>query len=209
MRRTRFRTTTAFSATALAAVAAVLTAGCAAPGNATRAQAQDFPTPALATTAATHPPATANAKSSAGATASAAAQAVADGYDATRDARADIRAALARAARDHREVLLDFGANWCPDCRSLDVLFRSARVEPVLTENYVVVSVDVGEFDHNIGLADQYVSLQTSGIPALAVLNPDGTKRTATDDGSFADARTMKADEVRAFLSRWAPAGDR
>ncbi|MFS4091158.1 thioredoxin family protein [Streptomyces sp. AF1A] len=137
-------------------------------------------------------------------TTSAAAQAIPDGYDATRNAKADIRAGLAEAAKDHREVLLDFGANWCPDCRVLDTMFRSAQVEPLLKKDYIVVAVDVGQFNHNLGLAGRYVDLQTSGIPALAVLKPNGVVRTATNDGAFANARSMNPGQVRAFLAQWA-----
>ncbi|MFF0290927.1 thioredoxin family protein [Streptomyces sp. NPDC005262] len=136
------------------------------------------------------------------------AQVLPDGYDANRNAKDDIEAALATAAKEHREVLIDFGANWCPDCKVLDVMFHSAQVEPLLQKDYVVVAVDVGEFDHNIDLAGQYVNLQTSGIPALVVLRSDGTVRTATNDGSFANAQTMDAGQVSAFLTRWAPSGN-
>ena len=102
-------------------------------------------------------------------------------------------------------MLVDFGANWCPDCRALDVMFRSPRVESLLRKDYVVVAVDVGQFNHNLKLAARYVNLDTSGIPALVVLNSRGVVRTATNDGSFANARTMVPSQVRAFLIRWAP----
>jgi len=102
-------------------------------------------------------------------------------------------------------VLIDFGANWCPDCRALDVMFRSGQVEPLLRKDYLVVAVDVGQFNRNLSLAGQYVNLRTSGIPALVVLKSDGTLRTATNDGSFSSARTMDPGQVRAFLTRWAP----
>jgi thiol:disulfide interchange protein len=137
---------------------------------------------------------------------SATAQALPNGYDSSRNAQADIRAALAAAVGEHREVLIDFGANWCPDCRALDVMFRSALVGPLLRKDYVVVAVDVGQFNHNVSLAGRYVNLQTSGIPALVVLKSGGALRTATNDGSFANARTMNPGQVRAFLLRWAPA---
>jgi thiol:disulfide interchange protein len=137
----------------------------------------------------------------------AAGQGIPDGYDATRNANADIQAALAKAAKDHQEVLVDFGANWCPDCRVLDVMFRSAQVEPLLQKDYIVVAVDVGQFNHNLDLASRYVNLQTSGIPALVVLKSNGALRTATNDGSFSNARSMDPGQVSAFLTRWAPAG--
>ena len=40
-------------------------------------------------------------------------------YDEAADASADVAAALKRAATEGKAVLLTFGANWCPDCRTL------------------------------------------------------------------------------------------
>ncbi|MCH0557413.1 MULTISPECIES: thioredoxin family protein [Streptomyces] len=134
-------------------------------------------------------------------------QNIPDSYDAARNAKADIQAALTEAAKDHREVLIDFGANWCPDCRVLDVMFHSPQVEPLLKKDYIVVAVDVGQFNHNLDLASHYVNLRTSGIPALVVLKSNGVLRTTTNDGSFANARSMNPGQVRAFLTHWAPTG--
>jgi thiol:disulfide interchange protein len=184
-------------AAAISAVA--LTAGCASSSTTTAAQA---PVATAATPTATAVPTPSSPSPIAP---SATAQGLPDGYDATRNAKADIQAALATAVKEHREVLIDFGANWCPDCRALDVMFHSAQVEPLLQKDYLVVAVDVGQWNHNIDLAEQYVNLQTSGIPALVVLTSNGTLRTATSDGSFSNARTMEPSQVIAFLTRWAP----
>jgi hypothetical protein len=35
------------------------------------------------------------------------------------------------------------------------------------------------------------------------VLDPKGKVRTVTNDGSFANARTMSAGDVAAFLRKW------
>ncbi|GAA4585889.1 hypothetical protein GCM10023194_30030 [Planotetraspora phitsanulokensis] len=138
-------------------------------------------------------------------TSAAAADTIQVHYDPARDPAADLNAALALAVSDGKEVLIDFGADWCPDCRVLDNLFQSKESKPLLQRNYHVVAVDVGEFDHNLDFAAKYVQLETSGIPALAVLAPDGEVLVDTSDGSFANARTMNSDQVNAFLTRWAP----
>jgi hypothetical protein len=125
-------------------------------------------------------------------------------YDPARNATADIAAARALASADHREILLDFGADWCPDCVVLHRLFRSPAVQPVLRQHYHLVAIYVGEFDHNLEVAGRYVDLNSSGIPALAVLTAAGQVRATTNDGSFANARGMTTAQVRAFLTRWA-----
>lgn len=131
--------------------------------------------------------------------------AIPNGYDANRNASADIKTALATAAHKHQEVLVDFGADWCPDCVALDSMFRSHQVEPLLTNDYVVVAVDVGTWNLNLDVAGRYLDLHTSGIPALVVLTPSGKVITTTNDGSFSNARTMAPSDVAAFLTKWAP----
>jgi thiol:disulfide interchange protein len=102
-------------------------------------------------------------------------------------------------------VLLDFGADWCPDCRALDTMFHSAHIEALLNSDYVVVPIDVGDWNLNMSTASQYVDLSTSGIPALVIMNGSGRVREATDNGSFSNARSMNADQVASFLTAWAP----
>lgn len=131
--------------------------------------------------------------------------AVPDHYDRNRHPAADLARASTLSAADGKEVLLIFGSDWCPDCRSLEDLLTSAGTESLLRRYYHVVLVDVGKWDANLPFTARYVNLAQSGIPALAVVTPSGIVREATNDGSFADARTMSSDQVDAFLTRWAP----
>ncbi|MQS16497.1 thioredoxin family protein [Streptomyces kaniharaensis] len=192
---------------ASAALAVILTTGCGSGGSATSGAAPTAAAPAGTGTTPAAPvsPAPVSSAPAGPATTSAGAGAgeLPDGYDPNRDAAADLKAALALSAGDQRPVLIDFGANWCPDCKVLDKLFHSAEVAPMLRGDYRVVAVDVGKFDHNLDLAAQYVDLQQSGIPALVVLAPDGSVRTASNDGAFSNARSMNADTVAAYLKRW------
>ena len=126
-------------------------------------------------------------------------------YDPARDARADIDAALKLAAVDHKRVLIDFGADWCADCRVLARLYADPSVRPTLDAGYHLVVVDVGEFDRNVDVSKRYGNVIEGGIPALVVTDASGRALVATKDGSFANARTMKAPDVLAFLRRWAP----
>ncbi|MDD9379947.1 thioredoxin family protein [Streptomyces sp. ZAF1911] len=124
-------------------------------------------------------------------------------YDPKADAGADIAAALAAAKQDGRPVLIDFGADWCLDCRVLGARFRQAGPAALLAK-YHVVKVDIGEFDRNLNVAERYVDLGTSGIPALAVLDPaSGDIKVATNQGEFSGARSMSAAQVEEFLTRW------
>ena len=124
-------------------------------------------------------------------------------YKANANATQDIRQALATAGKQHKNVLLDFGGNWCIDCHVLDNAFHQPRIAPLLNGNYIVVHVDVGKYDKNLDLAKKYrVDLQ-KGVPSLAVLDALGKVLYAT--GDFERARMLSEDDVIQFLDKWKP----
>jgi thiol:disulfide interchange protein len=124
-------------------------------------------------------------------------------YKADANAVQDIRRALATAGKQHKNVLLDFGGNWCIDCHILENAFHQPRIAPLLNDNYIVVHVDVGKYDKNLDLAKKYhVDLQ-KGVPSLAVLDSQGKVLYGTSD--FERARMMSEDDVIQFLYKWKP----
>ena len=127
-------------------------------------------------------------------------------YQKNADAKAEIRAALAKAARTHKRVLLDFGGNWCYDCHVLEAAFHQADVSPLVAGNFIVVHVDIGQMDKNLDMAQKYKVLLDRGVPALAVLAPDGTLLYSQQHGEFESARNMDPDDLIAFLKKWKPA---
>jgi len=121
------------------------------------------------------------------------------------DAKAEIAEALADAKKTHRRVLLIFGGNWCYDCHVLDAAFRSKEIAPTLNQNYIVVHVNIGEYDRNLDLADKYEIPLKKGVPAAAVLKSDGTLVVSQKNQEFEKARSMTTDAVLAFLEKWKP----
>jgi hypothetical protein len=127
-------------------------------------------------------------------------------YEKDADAKAEIRGALAKAARAHKRVLLDFGGNWCYDCHVLEAAFHQADVSPLVGGNFIVVHVDIGQMDKNLDVAQKYQVPLDKGVPALAVLAPDGTLLYSQQHGEFEKARSMDPDDLIAFLKKWKPA---
>ena len=76
--------------------------------------------------------------------------------------------------KQHKNVLLDFGGNWCIDCHVLENAFHQPRIAPLLNGNYIVVHVDVGKYDKNLDLAKKYHVNLEKGVPSLAVLDAQG-----------------------------------
>ncbi len=125
------------------------------------------------------------------------------GYDPHADAPAAVAAAQAASRKDGRPVLVEFGADWCADCQVLAQRSATPGAWLVLARNYHLVTVDVGHFDRNSALAARWIDLKRSGIPALVVLDPDGRVRATTQDGSFANARSLSVDALTNRLVDW------
>jgi len=121
----------------------------------------------------------------------------------TGDAHEEIREAQARAAKAHKRLLIVFGADWCYDCHVLDKAFRRQDVAAVLTPNYEVVHVDVGEGDKNQDLMNQYDVPMKRGIPAIAVLDASGKLVYSQKNGEFERARALGPEDLLEFLKKW------
>jgi thioredoxin 1 len=121
-------------------------------------------------------------------------------YDEKADAEAELRQALVAAHSDHKNVLLVFGANWCPDCRELDKALHGSS-QALIAARFDIVKVDVGNFDKNLDIANRYGNPIQKGIPAVVVLSADEHLLYATRGGELANARHMGEKGIYDFLS--------
>ncbi len=127
-----------------------------------------------------------------------------EAYEA--DAHAAIDAARERAAREDKRVAVVFGADWCPDCYALNRALGHRLVTPILEPNFVVVKVTVGNRNQNLDLMSDYGMDVVRGIPAIALLEPDGTLVKAQTDGEFRNANSLlSVAEIVTFFHNWAP----
>ena len=118
-----------------------------------------------------------------------------------------IHDALARARASHKNVILDFGGNWCGDCQVLDLYFHDATNKALLTANYELVDVNVGHLDANQKIAEQYGIPLKRGVPALVVLSAHGKVLYAQANGEFEKMAQLQSSDLTKFLNDWKPSG--
>ncbi|HET9743386.1 MAG TPA: thioredoxin family protein [Terriglobales bacterium] len=124
-------------------------------------------------------------------------------YPAGADAKKDITDAIAAAAKEHKRVLLVFGADWCFDCFALDYRFHQSAIEPLVDKNYEVVHVDIGRGERNVDLIKKYRIPIEKGVPSVAVL--DGKGHLLYSTGQFESARRTDPQVIVHFLETWKP----
>ncbi|GBR50525.1 protein disulfide isomerase [Neokomagataea thailandica NBRC 106555] len=117
-------------------------------------------------------------------------------------ASVQVKEAFATAKKTGRKVLLDFGANWCPDCRMLAGVFALPDAQGWLESQFVIVPVNVDRFTHNMDIALKY-GVKVKAIPTVILLTPEG--RPLNGDASLAlgNARSMSPQATLDLISSW------
>jgi thioredoxin 1 len=126
-----------------------------------------------------------------------------DIYPAPEAAPGELKAALAKAANLRKRVILDFGGNWCEDCRVLDKYFHQEPNASLLKESFILVDVNIGNGDKNLDIAKTYGVPLEKGVPALAVLDSQGKVLFSQKKGEFESMRRMDTSVVTDFLKHW------
>lgn len=106
-------------------------------------------------------------------------------YDEKADGKELVKAALAKAAKENRRVLIQWGANWCGWCHILhDVCKKDREIARLIQYEYDVVLLDIGKMDKNEDLVKKYdVDLKGHGVPYFTILDGEGklVVNSATD----------------------------
>ena len=126
-------------------------------------------------------------------------------YNESADAKAEVRQALAQAATTGVPVLVIFGANWCGDCKILDMALKQGVSAPLVAKEFKVVNVNVGRFDRNVDIAQSYGVPLKNGIPAVVILSPKNQVLYVTREGELADAGKMGENGIYEFFRKVTP----
>ncbi len=122
-------------------------------------------------------------------------------YDESSNGASQINDALEIAKKDHKRILLDFGANWCIWCHRLHELFETNKaIARELKKEYVVVMIDV----HNTETDAKYGQPTKLGLPVIVVLDADGKQVTTQDTGKLEEGDHHSPKKVMTFLKEWA-----
>jgi thioredoxin-related protein len=115
-----------------------------------------------------------------------------------------IAAAITKAKLDHKNVLIEWGGNWCGWCYKLhDVFHKDPLVRPMVYEEFELVLVDERA---NRDLMMEYGGRDRKySFPHLTVLDSDGIVLTNQETGSLEEGPNHDPKLVAQFLQKWTP----
>ncbi len=120
-------------------------------------------------------------------------------YHPEADPAVDYQRALEQAKAQDKLVLVVFGSQWCPDCRSLNTKMSQEPLQATVQDNFIVTHVDVGNWDKNMAFVAQFGEPVAKGIPSIAIVGSDKKAYYVSTAGEFASARSSSLGS----LTQW------
>jgi len=127
-------------------------------------------------------------------------------YHPEADAKAEIAAAVKKAAAEHKHVLLQFGGNWCIWClRFHDLVKGDADLTKALDDNYVAVHVNWSPEQKNEDILASLGYPQRFGFPVFVVLDAKGNRLHTENSSYLEEGNGHSKRKVMEFFKDWSP----
>jgi thioredoxin-related protein len=109
-------------------------------------------------------------------------------YNENQNARADLEKAIAKAERENKNILIQFGGNWCPWCIRFHSLVEGVpRLDSLMKENYIYLLLNVphdkNKRDNELFRHFEYPN--RFGFPVFVILDTKGKRLNTVDSEGF------------------------
>jgi thioredoxin-related protein len=124
-------------------------------------------------------------------------------YDPKAAPQADLQAALARASKEGKNVLMDVGGEWCSWCHRMDKFITdNSELGALLANNYVLVKVNFSDENKNERFLAQYPKID--GYPHIFVFDAAGKLLISKSTGDLEEGKSYNLARFVEFLEKYA-----
>lgn len=125
-------------------------------------------------------------------------------FDPKRDPAKDLTAAIKKATKENKRIILDVGGEWCGWCKKLDQFFIDEKpVAEALKKNFIVVKVNFSEDNKNEAFLGVFPKI--TGYPHFFVLEKDGRFLHSQDTVLLEEGSGYNRNKMLEFLKKWSP----
>ena len=125
-------------------------------------------------------------------------------FDPGKDPFKDVKAAIKKASKTNKNILLDVGGEWCPWCHKLDeFILADKEINGYLHSNFVEVKVNYSNENKN----EKFLSTlpKVKGYPHLFVLDKKGKLIQSQDTGELEQEKSYSKEKLMTFLKKYSP----
>lgn len=128
-------------------------------------------------------------------------------YNPKADAHADIKNAMIQAQKEHKNIMLQIGGNWCIWCtRFHNLIETNDSLHQLMNNNYVYLPVNYDQNNKNSPLWAELGYPQRFGFPVFVILNDEGKIIHTQNSAYLEDGKGHSPEKVAQFLKNWSPA---
>ena len=125
-------------------------------------------------------------------------------YNPEADAKAEITAAVAKAAAGGKHVFLQIGGNWCPWCiRFHKMVTGDAKLDSLVNANYEVVKVNYSKENDNHELLATLGYPQRFGFPVFVILDEKGKVLHTQDSWFLEQDKAYSREKTEHMFLMW------
>lgn len=127
-------------------------------------------------------------------------------YNPAADARKDLAAAVAKAAKEGKHVLIQVGGNWCVWCyRFHDFVAKDTALARIENEGFVVYHLNYSKENKNLDVLKSFGFPQRFGFPVFVVLDGNGNRLHTQDSSLLEEGKGYNKEKVKSFFQAWSP----
>jgi thioredoxin-related protein len=127
-------------------------------------------------------------------------------YNPLADAKKDIAAAVAKANKEGKHVMLQIGGNWCIWCYRFDGFVKSdTALNRMIKENYIVYHLNYSGENKNLDVLKSLGFPQRFGFPVFVILDENGQRLHTQDSGFLEKEKSYDPGKIKTFLQAWSP----
>jgi len=125
-------------------------------------------------------------------------------YNPDADAKAEVSAAVVKAAAEGKHVFLQIGGNWCPWClRFHKMVSEDTKLDSLVHANYEVVRVNYSKENDNHQLLAALGYPQRFGFPVFVILDAKGNVLHTQDSGYLEQDKGYNREKVERLFLNW------
>jgi thioredoxin-related protein len=127
-------------------------------------------------------------------------------YDPSLDGMKQIKEAIAKAGKEGKNVLIQYGGNWCSWCIRFDAFCKAdSSITSIINSNYIPVKLNYDPTNKN-DEANAYLGNPTRfGFPVFIIVDGKGHVIHIQDSSLLEEGKGYNKEKVIGFFSQWTP----